>query len=106
VTIEPAAGGESKVTVKGTGADGSPINISYNYTLDGKDHPITGSQDFDTVALKRSGTTIEGVRKKAGKEVQTYTRVVSKDGKTMTVTIKGTNAEGQPVNNVVVFEKK
>ena len=37
--------------------------------------------------------------------MQTFTRVVSKDGKTMTVTIKGTNAQGQAVNNVVVFEK-
>jgi len=42
---------------------------------------------------------------KGGKAVQTFIRVVSKDGKTMTVTIKGTNAQGQAVNNVVVFEK-
>ena len=35
----------------------------------------------------------------------TYHRVVSKDGKTMTVTSKGTNA-GQATNNVVVFEKQ
>ncbi|HET7220724.1 MAG TPA: hypothetical protein VFJ02_21875 [Vicinamibacterales bacterium] len=42
----------------------------------------------------------------APKSQTTYTRVVSKDGKTMTVTVKGTNAQGQPVNNVVVFEKQ
>ena len=36
----------------------------------------------------------------------TYHRVVSKDGKTMTVTIKGTNAEGKATSNVVVFEKQ
>ena len=35
----------------------------------------------------------------------TYHRVVSKDGKTMTVTSKGTNAQGQATSNVIVFEK-
>ena len=34
------------------------------------------------------------------------TRVVSQDGKTMTITSKGTNAQGQTVNNVNVFEKQ
>jgi hypothetical protein len=105
VTIE-VVGDESKVTVKGTGADGSPVNISYSYKLDGKDYPMTGSQDFDSVALKRNGTTVEGVRKKAGKQVQTYSRAVSKDGKTMTVTVKGTNAKGQTIHNVSVYEKQ
>jgi hypothetical protein len=105
VTIE-AAGDETKVTVKGIGADGSPIDLSYSYKLDGKDYPMSGSQDFDSVALKRNGTTVEGVRKKAGKQVQTYSRVVSKDGKTMTVMVKGTNAKGQTINNVSVYEKQ
>ena len=35
----------------------------------------------------------------------TYHRVVSKDGKTMTVTSKGINAQGQATSNMVVFEK-
>lgn len=105
VTIE-AAGEETKVTVKGVGADGTPTNLSYSYKLDGKDYPVTGSQDYDTVALKRNGMTVEGVRKKGDKQVQTYSRVVSKDGKTMTVTTKGTNASGQTINNVAVYEKQ
>jgi hypothetical protein len=33
------------------------------------------------------------------------TRVVSKDGKTLTDTLKGTDARGQAVNNVAVFDK-
>ena len=103
MTIE-SVGEETKVTVKGTGADGSG-SVSYSYKTDGKDYPTTGSQDFDSVALKRSGMTVEGVRKKDGKQVQTYSRVVSKDGTTMTVTIKGMNAKGQTINNVAVYEK-
>jgi hypothetical protein len=38
--------------------------------------------------------------------MMTYNRVVSGDGKTMTVTTKGTNAQGQRTSSVVVFEKK
>ena len=106
MTIE-SVGEETKVTVKGgTAADGSPVSVSYSYKTDGKDYPTTGSQDFDSVALKRSGMTVEGVRKKDGKQVQTYSRVVSKDGTTMTVTFKGMNAKGQTINNVAVYEKQ
>jgi hypothetical protein len=32
--------------------------------------------------------------------------VVSKDGKVMTITAKGTNANGQPVSDVLVFDKQ
>ena len=78
----------------------------YTANYDGKPYPITGSEIADTVTLKRvDANTSERTDTKGGKAVQTLIRVVSKDGKTMTVTIKGTNAQGQAVNNAVVFEK-
>ena len=36
----------------------------------------------------------------------TQTSTVSSDGKTRTVTTKGVNAKGQPVNNVAVYERQ
>lgn len=33
-------------------------------------------------------------------------RIISPDGKVMTITTKGTNAAGQTINNVQVFEKR
>ncbi len=79
----------------------------YTASYDGKDYPLNGSAVADTVSLKRiNERTSERMDKKAGKPVLTYTRVVSQDGKTMTVTIKGTNPQGQPIANVVVFEKQ
>ena len=36
----------------------------------------------------------------------TARRVVSKDGKTMTLTITGANAKGQKVKNIAVYEKQ
>jgi len=44
-------------------------------------------------------------RKKAGKIVLTSTNVVSDGGKTMTITTKGVNEDGQLVTNVRVYDK-
>ena len=44
--------------------------------------------------------------KRKGVVVLTVRDVLSKDGKTRTGTVTGKNAEGQAVNNVVVWEKQ
>jgi len=104
--IEAAGQGE-KVTTEGVNAEGGRTATQYTANFDGKDYPITGSQNADTVSLKRiDARTTERTDKKDGKVTVTLTRVVSQDGKTMTVTTKGTNPQGQPVNNVVVWEKQ
>lgn len=78
-----------------------------NYKYDGKDYPITGSPDYDTIAVTRiDAYTAKSVQKKDGKTVGTTIRKVSKDGKVMTLTSKGTSAKGTPVNNVLVFDKQ
>jgi hypothetical protein len=106
LTIEAAGAGE-KVTSESVSATGAKTVTVYTANYDGKPYPITGSETADTVTLKRvDANTSERTDSKGGKAVQTLVRVVSKDGKTMTVTIKGTNAQGQAVNNVVVFEKR
>ena len=107
VIVEPSGQGE-KVTTEFINPDGTRTTTQYTANFDGKDYPLTGSQlGADTVSLKRSNarTTVR-TDKKAGKVAQTLRRVVSKDGKTMTVTTKGTNAQGQAVNNVALFEKQ
>jgi hypothetical protein len=104
--IEAAGDGE-KATTEGVNAAGTATMTQYTAQYDGKDYPITGSQNVDTVALKRiDARTLERTDKKGDKVVGTLTRVVSEDGKTMTVTLKGTNAQGQAVNNVTVWEKQ
>ena len=106
LTIE-SSGESEKVTSEITGADGARTVIVYTAAYDSKDYPVTGSNVADTVSLKRiDARTSERTDKKGGKVVQTFRRVVSSDGKTMTVTIKGTNDKGQAMNNVVVFDKQ
>jgi len=84
-----AAGQGVKVTATTVRQSGQTIVVEYTAYLDGKDYPVTGSPDYDTVSLKRNGNMVEGTRKKDGKVVQTYQRVVSADRKTMTVATTG-----------------
>ena len=88
-------------------ADGSKYATAYTANYDGKDVPFTGADNADTTSLKRiNATTVEETRKKGGKVVSTYTRVVSADGQSLTNTGKGTNPQGQAYINVFVFEKQ
>ena len=106
VKVEPSGQGE-KVTAEFVNADGTRTTTQYTANFDGKDNPLTGSQIADAVSLKRiDARTTDRTDKKGGKVAQTLRRVVSKDEKTMTVTTKGTNAQGQAVNNVAVFAKE
>ena len=105
-TFEPVGKGV-KLTTSGVNADGSPSATEYTANYDGKDVPLKGSPVADTVSVKRTNalTTVR-TDKKGGKVVQTLTRKIAKDGKTSTVTVKGTNPKGEPVNNLLVFEKQ
>jgi hypothetical protein len=106
VTYE-AAGQGYKVSVKAEPASGPAQQWSYTSNLDGKDTPVTGNNpNADMIAVKRiDANTLEAVNKKGGKVTTTQKNVVSADGKTRTVTTTGTDAQGQKVNNVTVFEK-
>ena len=78
-----------------------------HFQPDGTDSPVTGNNaNADTIAVKRiDANTSELVSKKGGKVTTTQRNVASADGKTRTVTTTGTDAQGQKVNNVAVFEK-
>jgi hypothetical protein len=100
------AGKEIKATSTGVGADGKATAGEWMIVNDGRDTPMTGNPDADVLSLKQiDAFSTEFALKKAGKVVITGTRTVSRDGKVMTITNKGTNAKGQPVDDVLVYEK-
>ena len=102
-----AAGAGAKVTVDQELADGTKRHWEFTANYDGKDSPVTGNPDADTVARTRiDASTVQTISKKAGKVTTTQTSAVSSDGKTRTVTTKGVNASGQQVNNVAVYERQ
>ena len=105
VRIEPSGQGE-RVRSEAINTNGTKVVTEYTAAFDGTDYPLKGSPVANTVSLKRiDPRTTERVDKKDGHIVLVYKRVVSEDGKTMSVTINGVNAQGQQVSNVVVFER-
>ena len=96
-----------KLSSDGIDAAGNPTHIEYTAKYDGKDYPITGAPNADTVALERpDASTIRSTIKKGDQVVMTVTSVISNGGTTRTSTFKGKNAEGQDINNVVVYNKQ
>jgi hypothetical protein len=118
----PASAAPKSVTIKydatadgltasaeGTDAEGKPTSTRYSAKYDGKDVPYEGGGPLgaDTIALKRvNNSTIEATMKRGGKAIGTSKRVVSRDGKAVTITTTGTNAKGEKVESVAVFEKQ
>jgi hypothetical protein len=102
-----AAGQGVKAVIDGVGPDGTRVHWEYTANFDGKPYPVTGNPDGDMVVAKRiDANTIETAYTLKGKPTTVNTRVYSADGKTMTVTSTGLNAQGQKVNNLQVFERK
>jgi hypothetical protein len=96
-----------KVVSDSVTADGKSNHSEQTEHLDGKDHPVSGDPNRDTANTTRIDEypTVT-IFKKAGHEVGSRRSVVSKDGKTLTLTIKGKNPQGKDMNNVAVFEKQ
>lgn len=100
-------GDHFKAVIETTQPLGMKTRTEYMARFDGKDYPVTGNVDVDTVALTRvDDLTFDAVLKRRGKVTSTVRNTVSKNGITMTVTSKGTNARGQPTSSVAVFVKQ
>ena len=95
------------MTWKSTGASGKEMTVVSTFKTDGKDYPVTGTPNFDTLTLKQVDShTVQSVQKKGGKVIGESTRSVSKDGKVLTLSSKGTGADGVAYDNVMVYDKQ
>ena len=105
-TYAASAGGIA-LTWKRVGADGKETSVETTFKYDGKDYPVTGSPDFDALSVKRvDANTVDSTQKRMGKAVGTTKRTVSKDGKTLTLVSKLTNANGEVVNTTLVYDRQ
>lgn len=106
VTYE-ASGDSIKVTIDGTAPDGKATHNEWTGKFDGKDYPSTGNPNEDTRSVKQvNESTLHVVSKKDGKVVLTAHVVVAPDGKTRTVTVSGTDAQGKKYKSVAVYDKQ
>ncbi len=107
VKLEPQQGGfRSAFDI--VDAKGQPNHFGGSEVLDGKDRPTQGAnaKPNQTHSFKRIDRGWERTVKENGKAIFTARWVVSADGKTLTVTQKGKNGQGQTVSNVIVHDKQ
>lgn len=89
------------------GATGTEATVEYEVTYDGTPYPFKGSPDWDGLSVKRiDARTGEFTQWRGGQPTLSGRRVVSDDGKTMTIVGKGTNAKGEQVDVKLVFDRK
>ena len=96
-------------TAEGIDAEGKATKSVFAHVYDGKPHPTTGVAGglYDSSTYTRiDANTVNFVRSKDGKTVQTGSIVLSAGGKILTVTTEGTGPNGQPIHNVAVYEKQ
>ena len=94
----------SRVTIN---AAGVPSAVVFIHIYDDTPRPVPGAQGYDASAYARVDPHTINVRYlKDGKAIQTGTWVVSSDGKILTASYTGTNANGQQVNITAVYDKQ
>lgn len=100
-TMEP----DGRITIQETSADGKSSSWTYKPEA-GKAVPVEGRGPNVTVLVKRvNARRIEHTWNFDGRSAKSFS-TLSKDGKTQTFHIEGTNKDGKPFQETVVFEKQ
>jgi hypothetical protein len=107
-TVIYAADGDNvKVATDGTDRDGKPTHTDWTGKFDGKEYPLTGDATADSRSYKMINEhTLELTNKKSGKVTTSARVVVSKDGKTRTLHMTGTDSSGKKVSSVSIYNKQ
>lgn len=103
---ERVAGGH-RFSVDQVAATGQATHTENIEKDDGTEGRIQGATTPTTRFLRRiDDRNYEDGDNANGKSTVSRKLVISPDGKTITVTMKGTTPQGQPLNNVVVYERQ
>jgi len=105
--VYEVAGDSIKVTIDGTAPDGTATHSEWTGKFDGKDYPSTGNPNEDMRSAKQiDDRTLHVTSKKGGKVVLTAHVVVAADGKSRTITVNGTDAQGKKYKSTAVYDKQ
>ncbi len=95
-----------KVTVDGVDKDGKPTHSVWVGKWDGKAYPTKGNLSWNSAAYKVvNDRTNDITTMKDGKIAWTGRITVAADGKSRTVTINGTDADGKKFKGKAVYDK-
>lgn len=105
--VYEAAGDNTKVTVDGTDSQGNTVHSEWTGKFDGQDYAVTGDPSADARSyVMVDANTMTFANKKGGKIIITGRIVASADGKSRTVTTRGTNAKGKTFESVASYDKQ
>ncbi len=94
------------VTVDGVDKDGKPTHSVWVGKFDGKAYPVKGNLPYNSVSYKMVNEhTNDITAMKDGKMMWGGRITVSADGKSRTVTINGTGADGKKFSGKAVYDK-
>lgn len=100
-------GDKIEVTVDGVDKDGKPTHSVWVGKFDGKAYPSKGNLSWNSSAYKVvNDRTNDITTMKDGKIVWSGRIEVSKDGKSRTVTMNGTGADGKKFKGKAVYDKE
>jgi hypothetical protein len=97
----------TRVVIEVEAANGTKSKTETLLTYDGKPQAVSGDPDYSSVTTKRVDryvTTADLLRD--GKVIGTLRRVVSQDGKTMTMNIRLDKANGSTETAMSVYERQ
>ena len=95
-----------KITVDGVDKDGKPTHSVWVGKWDGKAYPVKGNLPYNSVAYRVvNDRTNDITAMKDGKIGWTGRITVAPDGKSRTVSINGTDAQGKKFKAKVVYDK-
>ena len=95
-----------KITVDGVDANGKPTHSTWVGKFDGKAYPVKGNLAYNSVAYKVvNDRTNDITALKDGKVMWSGRITVAPDGKSRTVTVNGTDANGKKFKGKVVYDK-
>ena len=101
------SGDQIKVTVDGVDGSGNATHNEWTGKFDGKYYAVSGDPTSDMRSYRRVNARTLALRNKKGdKVVLTGSIVVSRNGKSRTVTATGRNAQGKTVTNIAVYDKQ
>src|SRR5213080_889237 len=99
-------GDKIKITVDGVDKDGKPTHSVWVGKFDGKAYPVKGNLPYNSVAYRVvNDRTNDITAMKDGKIGWNGRITVSADGKSRTVTINGTGADGKKFSGKAVYDK-
>jgi hypothetical protein len=96
-----------RMRAEGINARGQVVKEApQRFTPDGKEHPVPGAAGVTSIVTQPEPNTIQIESNKGGQPVGGASYVVSRDGKSLTATVSGVDANQRAFQTRMVFDRE